>query len=60
MLILTCICSCNYYIDDDGQNYGRGISVNGVIWAPVNCGYHTKDFQYGKIYQWGVNMGRHM
>ena len=58
IITLVCVCSCNYYIDNDGNNYGRGININGVTWAPVNCGYHPKDFPYGKMYQWGRKYGQ--
>ena len=42
----------------DSVNYGKGIVIEDVIWAPVNCGYHTTDFQYGKLYQWGRKYGQ--
>lgn len=45
------------YIDEYGYNYGQGIEIDGVVWAPVNCGYHGKDFRYGKMYQWGRKYG---
>lgn len=45
------------YIDEYGYNYGQGINIDGVVWAPVNCGYHGKDFRYGKMYQWGRKYG---
>ena len=28
------------YIDEYGENHGQGVEINGVVWAPVNCGYH--------------------
>jgi uncharacterized protein (TIGR02145 family) len=34
------------------------VNVNGVIWAPVNCGYHATDYKYGKLYQWGRKYGQ--
>lgn len=51
------------YIDEYGVNYGNGISVNGVTWAPVNCGYKPASddrlgFVYGKLYQWGRKYGQ--
>ena len=46
------------YIDEYGINHGQGIEIDGVVWAPVNCGYHTTDFQYGKLYQWGRKYGQ--
>ena len=46
------------YIDEYGINHGPGIEDNGVVWAPVNCGYHAEDFKYGKLYQWGRKYGQ--
>ena len=46
------------YIDEDGNNYGEGVEIDGVVWAPVNCGYHTSDYPYGKLYQWGRKYGQ--
>ena len=46
------------YIDENGVNRGYGIEIDGVIWAPVNCGYHETDFKYGKLYQWGRKYGQ--
>ena len=46
------------YIDEYGINRGLGIEINGVIWAPVNCGYHTRGYKYGKLYQWGRKYGQ--
>ena len=45
------------YIDEYGKNHGQGIEIDGVVWAPVNCGYHATDFKYGKLYQWGRKYG---
>ena len=42
----------------DGVNYGKGIVIGDVIWAPVNCGYHKTDYPYGKLYQWGRKYGQ--
>ena len=47
----------NDYIDEYGINYGGGIKINGLTWAPVNCGYHAVWFPYGKMYQWGRKYG---
>lgn len=46
------------YIDEYGINHGPGTDINGVVWAPVNCGYHKDDFKYGKLYQWGRKYGQ--
>ena len=46
------------YIDEYGINHGKGIIIDEVVWAPVNCGYHNKDFKYGRLYQWGRKYGQ--
>ena len=46
------------YIDEYNINCGAGINIDGVIWAPVNCGYHKTDYPYGKLYQWGRKYGQ--
>ena len=46
------------YIDEYGINHGQGVEIDGVVWAPVNCGYHATDFKYGKLYQWGRKYGQ--
>lgn len=46
------------YIDEYGVNYGKGIIIGDIIWAPVNCGYHVTDYKYGKLYQWGRKYGQ--
>ena len=46
------------YIDEYCENHGKGVEIDGVVWAPVNCGYHKNDFQYGKLYQWGRKYGQ--
>ena len=46
------------YIDEYGINHGPGVKIDGVVWAPVNCGYHATDFKYGKLYQWGRRYGQ--
>ena len=46
------------YIDEYGINYGQGVEIDGVVWAPVNCGYHATDYKYGKLYQWGRKYGQ--
>ena len=48
----------NDYIDEYGINHGQGIEIDGVVWAPVNCGYHATDYKYGKLYQWGRKYGQ--
>ena len=50
--------SLNDYVDEYGINHGPGVDIDGIIWAPVNCGYHAEDFKYGKLYQWGRKYGQ--
>lgn len=44
------------YVDEYGVNHGYGVEIGGIIWAPVNCGYHETDYKYGKLYQWGAQV----
>ena len=46
------------YVDEYGVNHGKGTEIDGVVWAPVNCGYHATNFKYGKLYQWGRKYGQ--
>ena len=46
------------YVDEYSENHGFGIEIGGVVWAPVNCGYHKDYFKYGKLYQWGRKYGQ--
>ena len=51
------------YVDEYGVNHGQGITVDGITWAPVNCGYKpvtavSKGYPYGKLYQWGRKHGQ--
>ena len=48
---------------ENGVNYGKGVTIDGLIWAPVNCGYEeaTADYNgypFGKLYQWGREFGQ--
>ena len=46
------------YIDDEGENHGPGILIDGVVWAPVNCGHKKADIDLnGRLYQWGRKYG---
>ncbi len=54
-----------YIVDELGKKtyFGKGIAINGVIWAPVNCGYEpatkeTRGYVFGKLYQWGRKYGQ--
>ena len=52
-----------YYVDEFGVDQGPGITVDGITWAPVNCGYkpatlESKGFVYGKLYQYGRKYGQ--
>ena len=46
------------YIDEYGINHGQGVKIGETVWAPVNCGYHETDYQWGKLYQWGRKYGQ--
>ena len=46
------------YIDEYGINHGKGTAIGMAVWAPVNCGYHATDYQWGKLYQWGRKYGQ--
>ena len=46
------------YVDEYGINHGQGIKIGSTVWAPVNCGYHATDYQWGKLYQWGRKYGQ--
>ena len=46
------------YVDEYGINHGPGVEIDGVVWAPVNCGYHATDYKWGKLYQWGRKYGQ--
>ena len=46
------------YVDEYGVNHGPGVKIDGVVWAPVNCGYHAEDYKWGKLYQWGRKYGQ--
>lgn len=53
----------NEYVDNAGVSHGDGIEVDGVVWAPVNCGYEAatstnKGYPYGRLYQWGRKYGQ--
>ena len=51
------------YLDEYGENHGPGIEINGIVWAPVNCGFKAatetdNGYPYGKLYQWGRKYGQ--
>ena len=46
------------YVDEYNVNHGPGVEIDGVVWAPVNCGYHEDDYKWGKLYQWGRKYGQ--
>ena len=53
----------DHYVDEYGVDYGPGVTLDGVTWAPVNCGYkpatdQSKGYTYGKLYQWGRKNGQ--
>lgn len=51
------------YVDEYGVDHGPGVTIDGITWAPVNCGYkpatdESKGYPYGKLYQWGRKYGQ--
>ncbi len=59
---ISYVFDANSYIEN-GICFGEGIVKNGVIWAPVNCGFEpatdtTRGYPYGKFYQWGRIYGQ--
>ncbi|MBO7764292.1 MAG: Ig-like domain-containing protein [Bacteroidales bacterium] len=59
----TAVANKRYYINREAD-YGYGIVIGDVVWAPVNCGYEpadgefSKGYLYGKLYQWGRKYGQ--
>ena len=57
----TAVADRKYLVGD--ADYGYGIVIGDVVWAPVNCGYEPatadyKGYPYGKLYQWGRKYGQ--
>ncbi|MBO7321568.1 MAG: Ig-like domain-containing protein [Bacteroidales bacterium] len=57
----TVVADTKYVVGD--ADYGYGIVIGDVVWAPVNCGYEPangdyKGYPYGKLYQWGRKYGQ--
>jgi hypothetical protein len=50
--------SSNDYIDEYGVNHGPGVEIDGVVWAPVNCGYHKDDPNMVSFINGVENMGK--
>ena len=55
----------NSYVEN-GVYLGEGVEINGLLWAPVNCGFEKaiksdkisyKGYTWGKLYQWGRDSG---
>jgi len=42
-----------YPVYRDGAYFGVPTKIDGLWWAPVQCGYDEELYKYGKIYQWG-------
>ena len=60
--VISCTATPSIDYVADGVNYGKGIAIGDVVWAPVNCGYEAptdtyKGYPYGKLYQWGRPYG---
>jgi len=44
---------------EEGYGYGPGIEINGVVWAPVNCGIgYDYEYSSGLFYQWNRKYGQ--
>lgn len=57
----TAVANNKYIVGE--ADYGYGIVIGDVVWAPVNCGYEPangeyKGYPYGKLYQWGRKYGQ--
>ena len=57
----TVVADTKYVVGN--ADYGYGIAIGDVVWAPVNCGYEPatadyKGYPYGKLYQWGRKYGQ--
>ena len=57
----TAVANKKYIVGD--VDYGYGIVIGDVVWAPVNCGYEPangeyKGYPFGKLYQWGRKYGQ--
>jgi len=57
----TAVPTKKYVVGD--KDYGYGIPIGDIVWAPVNCGYEPADgdykgYPYGKYYQWGRKYGQ--
>lgn len=46
----------HYY--EGGIDFGSVITIDGVTWAPVNCGYSSQEYPYGKLFQWARKYGQ--
>ncbi|MGM9753485.1 MAG: hypothetical protein ACI3ZK_05490 [Candidatus Cryptobacteroides sp.] len=46
------------YVEDGKLNFGKGIEIDGIVWAPVNCGYRKITYQNGQYFQWGRRYGQ--
>jgi len=42
----------------DGPYSGTGVSMAGIVWAPVNCGQRSSEGDAGLLYQWGRKYGK--
>lgn len=56
--VISCATPTIDYIDEYDVNHGKGIAIADIIWAPVNCGYNSDMYPYGKLYQWGRKYGQ--
>ena len=56
----------NSYVEN-GVYLGEGVEINGLLWAPVNCGFEKaiksdkvsyNGYTWGKLYLWGESSGQ--
>ena len=43
---------------ENGVNYGKGIAIGDIIWAPVNCDFLPDSYSTSKFFQWGRKFGQ--
>jgi len=60
---ITCLAAKNVQTDFTKAVYSEAsdsaaVMIEGIIWAPVNCGYDATNYKYGMLYQWGRKYGQ--
>ena len=44
--------------EENGVNYGKGIAIGDIIWAPINCDFLPDSYPTSKFFQWGRKFGQ--